>query len=338
MKKFKILSLDGGGIKGIVPAIICEYIENEISKKINKKAYIHEYFDFIVGTSTGGILGALYVSPNLHTSTEILEFYKNFGDKIFKKSFFRKITSFNGILRTKYSTKKLEEITSNLFGDLNLSDTLKPFMTTSYDLIRCKEVFFDSLNAQCKPDKNFKLKDVVVATSSAPVYFEAKRLTCKNGKVYNCIDGGLFANNPALIAYAEARNINFSELLNEKKSSYLYNKDMLLISIGTGKKSGYHNYEHLKSKGGAKWALPIIDILFSSQSNTDDFILKKIFDSSNNKWNYFRLNPQLYNSSLNLDDSSKNNIKNLALDTERFIEKNKVMLDDIVLQLIENKF
>ncbi|WP_297599057.1 patatin-like phospholipase family protein [uncultured Cetobacterium sp.] len=336
MKKLRVLSIDGGGIKGIIPAIICEYLEKEISSKVNKNVFLHEYFDFIVGTSTGGILGALYTSPKYHTANEIISLYKTLGRKIFIKSFTRKLTSFGGIIRPKYSSKSLENLSYELFQDYHLGDTLKPFMTTSYDLIRAKEIFFDSINAQKKPFKNFKLKDVVVATSSAPVYFNAKKLVSENGHIYNCIDGGIFANNPALIAYAEARNINFKKIINENKPSYPDSEDIILISLGTGKKDGDRSYEHLKSKGGAKWVVPIIDILFSTQSNTDDFILRKIFDSSKNKWNYYRLNPHLFSASIEMDNSSSKNIENLCLDAENFILRNKDKLDDIVQQLILN--
>ncbi|MGL4904003.1 MAG: patatin-like phospholipase family protein, partial [Cetobacterium sp.] len=290
----------------------------------------------IVGTSTGGILGALYTSPKYHTAAEIVKLYKNCGDRIFNKNIIRRISSFGGILRPKYSTKALEQLSESLFGDINLSETLKPFMTTSYDLIRAKEIFFDSLNAKRKPLKNFKLKDVVIATSSAPVYFNAKKLISLNNDIYNCIDGGIFANNPALIAYAEARNIDFKKSIGKDKPSFPGSDDMILISLGTGKKDGYKNYEHLKTEGGAKWMMPIIDILFSAQSNTDDFVLRKIFDSSKNKWNYYRLNPRLYKGSLDLDDKSESNIDKLCQDAHEFIKKNKDKLDDVILQLILN--
>ena len=303
---------------------------------MGKEIYLHQYFDLIVGTSTGGILGALYTSPKYHTAKEIVELYRECGDKIFKKNIIRRISSFGGILRPKYSTKALEKLAENLFDEINLSDTLKPFMTTSYDLIRAKEIFFDSLNAKKKPVKNFKLRDVVIATSSAPVYFNAKKLTSQNAKVYNCIDGGIFANNPALIAYAEARNIDFKKFLDSTKPSFPDSSDMILISIGTGKKESYKNYEHLKTKGGAKWVIPIIDILFSAQSNTDDFVLRKIFDSSKQKWNYYRLNPRLHRGAIELDNTSNTNIENLSLDAYEFIQKNRDKLDDIILQLIAN--
>ena len=113
MKKVRILSIDGGGVKGIIPAVICEYLESEISKKVNRKVFLHEYFDFIVGTSTGGILGALYTSPKYHSAQEVLELYKNCGDKIFKKNIIRRISSFGGILRPRYSTKALEELANS---------------------------------------------------------------------------------------------------------------------------------------------------------------------------------------------------------------------------------
>ncbi|MGL5355408.1 MAG: patatin-like phospholipase family protein, partial [Cetobacterium sp.] len=270
------------------------------------------------------------------TASEIVELYKNCGDRIFKKNIIQRVSSFGGILRPKYSTKALEELSQSLFVDMDLKDTLKPFMTTSYDLIRAKEIFFDSLNAKKKPSKNFKLKDVVIATSSAPVYFNAKKLVSLNNDVYNCIDGGIFANNPALIAYAEARNIDFKKFLKEDKPSFPSSDDMILISLGTGKKDGYKNYEHLKTKGGAKWMMPIIDILFSAQSNTDDFVLRKIFDSSKNKWNYYRLNPNLYEGSLDLDNKSDKNVQKLCSDAYEFIRKNKDKLDDVMLQLIKN--
>src|SRR5690554_3409339 len=129
MKKIRILSIDGGGIRGILPGTILTYIENELKKK-DKEASIGKYFDFIAGTSTGGILALLYLFADengkyKYTVYEALNLYLNNGGNIFDVSLRKKISSVSGLIDEKYSEKELEKALSSYLKNDTISQLLK---------------------------------------------------------------------------------------------------------------------------------------------------------------------------------------------------------------------
>lgn len=218
MKKLRILSIDGGGIRGILPGTILTYLEKQIQKKTgNEKATIGEYFDLIAGTSTGGILSLIYLCPDekgnyMFGAEEALSIYLDQGDEIFDVSLWKKIRSLDGNLDEKYDAAELERALLEYFGERKLSQALKPCLITSYDIRNRKAHFFTSIEAKSTVH-DYYLRDVALATSAAPTYFEPVRIKSINGAPHELIDGGVFANNPALCAYAEARTKNFSKAL-----------------------------------------------------------------------------------------------------------------------------
>ena len=126
MNKTRILSIDGGGIKGIVPAVVLLHLENllkQLSK--NQNSRIHDYFDLFSGASTGAIIIAGLLSPDKnnrakYSSKEILDLYLENGHIIFNSSLFQEIKSVSGIVNVKYDPEGLESIFEKYFGNLNL--------------------------------------------------------------------------------------------------------------------------------------------------------------------------------------------------------------------------
>ena len=181
MKKVRILSLDGGGMRGIIPATVLEYVENQIIEKTgNPNARIADYFDFVAGTSTGGILSAFYLTPNLkagendpkskYKASEAIDFYAKDGFKIFNQSKRR-----GGIIRelfnvANYSLKELESILLREFQHLKLRDLLKPCIITTYNMNTTSSFFFYS-REPLSENRDFYLRDVLRSTSAAPTYF-----------------------------------------------------------------------------------------------------------------------------------------------------------------------
>lgn len=344
MKKIRILSLDGGGIRGILSGTILTYIEEELQKKTNNpNASISQYFDFIAGTSTGGILSMIYLCPNEEgenkfKARQALNIYLEQGDDIFDITFGKKIESFNGIFDEKYSEKELEKSLKEYFQDTRLSETLKPCLITSYDIRNRKAFFFTSLEAKSEV-RDFYLKDVARATSAAPTYFEASRIKSIYGSPHSLIDGGVFANNPSLCAYAEARTIKFSEVLNNmEKPDMPSAKDMLIISIGTGSVKQPYHYEDFKDAGVLKWIKPLIDIMMSGNSETVDYQLKKIYEtlSRKNCEDYYRIQPKLIHADSAMDNGKPENLKALYEDGLLAVAEYKEELDAIVDKLIDN--
>lgn len=342
--KVRILSLDGGGIRGILPGTVLTYLEERIRQKTgNQNAKIGEYFDFLAGTSTGGILSLVCACPGpegeyLFSAEEALNIYLDQGDEIFDVSLRKKIESLRGICDEKYDASELEEALDEYFGDRKLSEALKPCLITSYDIRNRKAHFFSSLDAKSEI-YDYYLKDVARATSAAPTYFEPVRVKSVYGTPHALVDGGVFANNPALCAYAEARTIKFSEALNnEHKPDKPGAKDMLIVSIGTGSVKQPYHFKEFQDAGVLQWINPLIDIMMSGNSETVDYQLKQLYETLEEQdcRDYYRIQPKLINADSAMDNAKVNNLKALHEDGLAAVEANKELLDEIVDKLIQN--
>lgn len=160
------------------------------------------------------------------------------------------------------------------------------------------------------------------------------------GQVFSLIDGGMFANNPSLCAYAEARKIPFAEVLkNHQKTNHPTVNDMIVISIGTGIEARSYSFKKLEEAGKIGWVNPIIDILMSANAETVDYQLGQMFQTLGlrNQKNYYRLNPSLKNASPAMDNVKRSNIENLIQAGLCYIDDNRDILNQIVQKLIKNK-
>jgi len=144
-KKIRILSIDGGGIRGILPGVILSYIEDRLIEKEGENARLCDYFDLMVGTSTGGILACTYLIPEKDgngkptnrpkfTASQAVDIYLKRGGKIFEVSFMQKVKSKGGLADEKFSAKELEIALNDYYGETKLSELLKPCLITSYDI------------------------------------------------------------------------------------------------------------------------------------------------------------------------------------------------------------
>ena len=283
----RILSIDGGGIRGIIPGTVLIALEAKLQALSGNPAMrIADAFDLIAGTSTGGILTCLYLCPNKATgrpqfsAQEAVDLYLKNGSTIFNVSSFKRFQSFDGLTDEMYSADALESTLRKYFGDLKLSDLLKPCMITSYDITRRQAQFFNSADVAKKGiGWDFYLRDVARATSAAPTYFEPANISAMDKTLYPLVDGGVFANNPAMCASIEAFNLKPGLQVN----------DLQVLSIGTGDVDKSYHYEDAKNWGKIGWVLPIIDIMMSGVSETVDFQLRQLFSSAGCADHYLRL-------------------------------------------------
>ncbi|MDI9309518.1 MAG: patatin-like phospholipase family protein [Limnohabitans sp.] len=342
--KIRVLSLDGGGIRGIISCVILKYIEEQLQKYDNPNAKIGDYFDLIAGSSTGGLIACFLLHPNnskhaLFSVDQALELYKKRGDKIFHTSLWDGIINPFGLFDEKLSQKNIEKQLEEVFGTLELKDLVKPCLVTSYDIHQRNAKFFCSHEAHL-PIENFYVKDVCRATSAAPTYFEPARIKSLYGQEFILIDGGVYANNPALCAFAEASKIQFSKVFGCKhKKDYPEINDLIIVSIGTGEVLKPYSFDKLKDAGKIKWISPLIDILLSSNAETVNYHLTKMYSTLGvrSQKNYYRLMPQLRNASPEMDNSSEENVYELIQAGMYYIDANRETLNEIVNKLIKNK-
>jgi len=326
---FRILSIDGGGIRGIIPGKVLIQLENEIRTQYGSDKNISDYFDLITGTSTGGILAIGLCIPGKndiqkYNAQDLLDIYVERGDEIFDISVWKSISSAGGLNDEKYDASELEDALKDYFGDIMLSHLLKHCLITSYDIKRRKTHFFRKSTAINDNRNNFLVRDVARATSAAPTYFETARIKSNTNITYPLIDGGLFANNPSMCAYAEARYIH------EISSS----EEMSILSLGTGESKKPYSYTEVKDWGATSWIKPVIDIMSTAVSETTDFQLQQIFSSSNRSDHYLRIQSTIPSwCSSDMDDASTENIQALQDVGEQLASDNESRLKNFVMLL-----
>jgi len=240
---FQILSLDGGGIKGIFSAAVLAAIEDDL--KIN----VADHFDLIAGTSTGGII-ALGLGMGMKPR-EIVEFYLREGPQIFPR--------WHGIKRLqhwfyrKFSSEPLAAALKSCFGDKRFGDSKKRLVIPSYNLGDDDVYIFRTPHHE-RLKRDFKVLawKVALATSSAPTFFPCTREVDS----VRLVDGGVWANNPTMIAIVEAYD-----------TLKIPMESLSVFSIGTSDAIS-HRRTRLNSGGIFSWAVgnAAIDVIMRGQS------------------------------------------------------------------------
>ena len=329
MNKTRILSIDGGGIKGIVPAVVLLHLEKLLQHlSNNKNSRIHDYFDLFSGASTGAIIIAGLLSPDQnnrpkYSSEEILDLYLENGHIIFNSSFFQEIKSVSGIVNVKYDPEGLESVFEKYFGKSELKGLLKPSLIPVYDLSRGKNYFFRQQKALISPRHNFYVKDLLRGATSALSYFPPAQISTVNGLEHRCfIDGGVFANNPALSAYAEFRYHN----------SNLHAKDTMMLSLGTGRKTTNLDCEVTANWGAAEWLYQGSYLTSNAVASASDYQLNAVYD---NKPNYLRLDASFDDEqSSSMDNTDKEYLDYLISLGESIVKDKQSEINSFAEKLI----
>lgn len=318
----RILSIDGGGIRGIIPAVLLAEIEKRTARPAAK------LFDLIAGTSTGGILALGLTVPKtprapLYAAESLVAMYEQQGCRIFSRSLSRKLFACDNLTWKKYSSDGIEDVLEYYFADARLSHAVTDVLIPSYEIERRFPFFFRSTKARARRDYDFRARDVARATSAAPSYFEPmKLLTGTVEHHYTLIDGGVFANNPAACALVEAR------------TTYPEAGAYLIVSLGTGTLMRNLPLGIAKYWGAARWAKPLLDIVFDGVSSTVDYQLRQLVPESPAQSKlYYRFQVELNGHNHELDNASPNNITALKGLAYELIERNSDEIDELCEKL-----
>jgi patatin-like phospholipase/acyl hydrolase len=314
----RILSIDGGGLRGLIPAQVLVYVEQQLQEKTgNPDARIADYFDLFAGTSAGGISSCLYLAPDPKTgkrpryqAEDVVNFFLREGHRVFYKSLLHTIKNLGGFINEKYSHYEFQQLSSDFLGDLKLSELLKPCLITAYDIENRKTHFFTQHDAQFDPGQDYLVRDVLRATSAAPTFFEVAQVLSLTQEAYHLVDGGVFANNPSLCAYAEVRNkFNHASGLKMNQEKSPTAKEMVILSLGTGDVKKAYLYQQAKDWGNISWLIPLFDIIMTGVAETVDYQIKQIYDAIESPDQYLRINPTLPKKGvLPIDDASPENL------------------------------
>jgi patatin-like phospholipase/acyl hydrolase len=293
----KVLAIDGGGIRGIIPATIL----TEIQKRLGMDLF--QVFDLVAGTSTGGIIalgiGTSCKNNGPYSPSELVDLYVQNGPKIFKKNL---LTPERQVILPKYSPEALESALAQFFQDAEFQSALTPLLISSYDLQGQVPFFFKSHRIAGDPTYNWKLTDIARATSAAPTFFSPLHLT-RDGQDYALVDGGVFVNNPSMAAYAEARAL------------YPDATQFIVVSVGTGDRQDRITYASAKDWGLLGWARQIVPVFMDSVSEAVDYELNALPGCT-----YHRLQvPHLQEASSDIDNVEPLNLENLQSVAEEYL-------------------
>lgn len=244
---FRILSLDGGGIKGAFTASALAAFEEEI------KAPVGDYFDLIAGTSTGGIL-ALGLGHRIPAAT-IRDFYRDKGPTIFPTTGRLGLSGlFRQLFQTKHSHQDLRDALSEVFQKRKFGESKNRLIIPTYDAIGSRIFLLKTAHhPRFTYDINADAVDVAMATSAAPTYFQAAHFPAHVGSSF--VDGGVWANSPVLAAIIEATCFLGVPL-----------QDIDVLSIGTT--ASPFSIADNRNAGILKWNVGMINLMFEAQAQT----------------------------------------------------------------------
>ncbi|KAH0451567.1 hypothetical protein IEQ34_018866 [Dendrobium chrysotoxum] len=338
-----VLSIDGGGVRGIIPAIILAFLEAELQKLDGEEARLADYFDVIAGTSTGGLVTAMLTAPNkckrpLYSAKEIIKFYIDKSPKIFPRRlcpyfFGSNCCCFGQLCGPKYNGEFLHSLIEDVLEDTKLHQTLTNVVIPTFDIELLQPTIFSSFETKSTPSKDAYLSDICIGTSAAPVYLPAHYFKTKdsNGlpREFNLIDGGVASNNPTLLAMNMVSKNIFQQNEDYFKIKPMQYDSFLVLSLGTGstKKEKYYSAKDVAKWGMIRWLcnggdLPIIKIYSEASDDMVDIMLSVLFKSLKKEQNYLRIQDDtLTGDASSMDISTEKNLKELVKIGESLIEK-----------------
>jgi patatin-like phospholipase/acyl hydrolase len=300
----RVLSIDGGGIRGVIPALVLAEIEKRSGKRI------FELFDLIAGTSTGGILACALCAPEALPAEQLVALYEVEGPKIFDRSVWQRIRSADGLLDEKYDGGALDRALERFLSDKRLAETKPDLLVPAYNMGDPGPYFFKSRKAR-EENEDFPLSQVARATAAAPTYFEPAEVA---GQAL--VDGGVFAANPAMCAFAEVMRFEPAA-------------DIFLLSLGTGQRTHKRSFDEVEDWGLVEWAKPILDVVFDGVSDAVDYQLRHALDDGH----YWRLQVELDRAADALDNAGEENLRLLREQAEQLISDRSADIDAAIAAL-----
>ncbi|XP_062157794.1 patatin-like protein 2 isoform X2 [Alnus glutinosa] len=337
-----VLSIDGGGIRGLIPGTILSFLESELQLD-GEDARIADYFDVIAGTSTGGLITAMLTAPNeknrpLFAAKDIKDFYLNHSPRIFPQKSFPLFSHVTKIVKAlsgpKYDGKYLHNIIREKLGSLRLHQTLTNVVIPTFDIKRLHPTIFSSYEVKKNPSIDALLSDICIATSAAPTYlptycFKTKDAEGKVLREFHLIDGGVAANNPALLAMGEVSKEIISGSLDFFPIKPMDYGRFLVISLGTGSPKIEEKY---KAPDAAKWGIlgwltnggstPIIDVFSQASLHMVDVHLSVVFQALHSEKCYLRIQDDTLSGVLSsVDVATTKNLDDLVKASETLLKK-----------------
>jgi uncharacterized protein len=305
-KPFNILSIDGGGIKGLYSAVIL----SEFEKKYGN---INKFFNLICGTSTGGII-ALALAAGI-PAQRIVQLYTEEGPKIFhyKDPVSRFMQGLKQVVfSSKYNDETLKNALIDVFGDKRIKDCKNIVLIPTSNITQGTPCIIKSDHQPTLyRDGNHKLVDVALATAAAPTYFPIQEIETMPDLQF--ADGGLFSNNPSLHGIQEA----YHYYINQKE--YEYNTFNLLSISTLHEHFAFKRKLKIRNRSFLLWRKDLLSLMMDLQSISTHYHIEYLNTSL--KGNYIRVESEhLTKQESKLIELDKATEKSINLLTEKGLE------------------
>ena len=340
----RILAVDGGGVRGLMPAIILNEIERRCAEQMGRAVRLCELFDVIAGTSTGAVITLLLSKPDPASGATLIQLYEADAKYFFHRSWLRALLTLDGWLGPKYSRRNAAALMRKYLGETTELKQAQTNIVIPIYALRSKwprVVLFSKDWAVHREAEgfNFRMWEVGCAAGAAPTYFASYTLESLGEKkrAYHAVDGAVYINNPALEGLTHAMELRKQGKLKgaeqpREETATDQTRGMgqyLVVSVGTG----YHDVPvstHRATRWGTLgWAVPILDVIFEAQAEAASLQLEQMMPDHR----YYRLQPAL-DKDTKLDDSRPATLRYLRHTTEHFVKEKSDVLDEIVKLLV----
>ncbi|GJY24169.1 patatin-like protein 2 [Tanacetum coccineum] len=332
-----ILSIDGGGVRGIIPSLILASLETELQKLGGENVRLADYFDVIAGTSTGGLVTAMLSAPNkegrlLFTAKDVKDFYLKHSPKIFqthrKNLLARAATMIKAFWGPKHDGDYLHNLIREILQEKRFHETLTNVVIPTYDIKHLRPTIFSSYQLKATPSLDAKLSDICIGTSAAPTYlpshmFHIEDFEGRKSREFNLIDGGVVANNPTLVAVREVI-MEISKGITTETKKY---GQFLVLSLGTGSPIFQEKYDASKSSrwGILGWLMsggstPLLDVW--SNSDMTEYFISAVLQALYSEEYYLRIQDYTLGEDIaSIDLATQENLENLVKVGEGLLKK-----------------
>ncbi|CAN1814650.1 Patatin-like protein 1 [Linum perenne] len=337
-KLVTVLSIDGGGVRGIIPGVVLAYLESKLQELDGEEVRIADYFDVMSGTSTGGLIATMLAAPNenkrpLFAAKELVPFYIKHSPKIFPQTggVFRGIVNlWKALTGPRYDGKYLRKLIRTTLGDSKLHQAVTNMAIPTFDIKKLQPVIFSSYQVEKQPTLDAQLADICISTSAPPTFFPPHYFKNQdsqgNTREFNLIDGAIAANNPV----SQFREVTKEIMKNPGGFSIKpveYGK-FLVVSLGTGSNKTEEKYNaQIASKWGViswlyyKGSSPLLSCYSDAGSDMVDYHNCVVFKALGSEDNYLRIDDdKLQGDVVSSDLATEENMQNLVRVGEKLLK------------------
>jgi patatin-like phospholipase/acyl hydrolase len=337
-----VLSIDGGGVRGIVAAIVLDALEGEF-KAVGKACSVADCFDLIAGTSSGAIIAGALAMPRPGAGesarpSEIRQVFERDVRRIFPRNWFCEIPIIGRLPQLfgpLYRPAGLSDVLQENFGDMVLADARRNLMISAYSIDPRDILLFRGGPAyENRPEGDrfgmVKTRDAIMGSTAAPTFFPPHQIMMPQGSDENgkdhwtAVDGAVYINDPAMAALTEAIRLFPGD-------------DFRVISLGAGRETRNYPFRKSRNWGFSQWVspagrfrTPLLSAISDGQARAVGRQLKYLLGDD-----YFRFDYMLERGrgSDRIDDSSGANMARLTRGALEMVEETRPKLRQLAEEL-----